>query len=165
LKPASAIRSRHPARPLYNAPDFPLVLPQARTKNGVGQSTKDLTEHPWAGTDVAMILTARDEAGNEGQSTALEFRLPERPFSKPMARALVEQRRILALDGDAQAKAITALHAVPAQRFQTRCWRRRVWVGRPARCPPASSILAQGDLTAWLRRQADANRSAGPILW
>src|SRR2546430_14670494 len=47
--------------------------------------------------------------------------------------------------------AITALHAVPAQRFQTRCWRRRVWVGRPARCPPASSILAQGDLTAWLR--------------
>src|SRR5262249_14128838 len=29
------------ARPLYNAPDFPLVLPQARTKNGVGQSTKD----------------------------------------------------------------------------------------------------------------------------
>jgi hypothetical protein len=62
LKPASAIRSRHPARPLYSAPDFPLVLPQARTKNGVGQSTKDLTEHPWAGTDVAMILTARDEA-------------------------------------------------------------------------------------------------------
>src|SRR5262249_18618638 len=40
----------HPARPLYDAPDFPLVLPQARTKNGVGQSTKDLTEHPWAGS-------------------------------------------------------------------------------------------------------------------
>src|SRR5262249_32064422 len=97
----------HPARPLYDAPDFPLVLPQARTKNGVGQSTKDLTEHPWAGTDVAMILTARDEAGNEGQSTAFEFRLPERPFSKPMARALVEQRRILALDGDAQASVLT----------------------------------------------------------
>src|SRR6266478_430303 len=102
----------HPARPLYNAPDFPLVLPQARTKNGVGQSTKDLTEHPWAGTDVAMILSARDEAGNEGQSTALEFRLPERPFSKPMARALVEQRRILALDGDAQASVLTALDAL-----------------------------------------------------
>jgi uncharacterized protein (TIGR02302 family) len=102
----------HPARPLYNAPDVPLVLPQARTKNGVGQSTKDLTEHPWAGTDVAMILTARDEAGNEGQSAAFEFRLPERPFSKPMARALVEQRRILALDGDAQASVLTALDAL-----------------------------------------------------
>jgi len=102
----------HAARPLYNAPDFPLVLPQARTKNGVGQSTKDLTEHPWAGIDVAMILTARDEAGNEGQSEAFEFRLPERPFSKPMARALVEQRRILALDGDAQASVLTALDAL-----------------------------------------------------
>jgi hypothetical protein len=31
--------------------------------------------------------------------------------------------------------------------------RRRVWVGRPARCPLASSTLAQGDLTAWLRMQ------------
>src|SRR5499433_1610515 len=102
----------HPARPLYNAPDFPLALPQARTKNGVGQSTKDLTEHPWAGSDVAMILTARDEAGNEGQSTAFEFRLPERPFSKPIARALVEQRRTLALDGDAQASVLTALDAL-----------------------------------------------------
>ena len=101
-----------PARPLYDAPDFPLVLPQARTKNGVGQSTKDLTEHPWAGTDVAMILAARDEAGNEGQSAAFEFRLPERPFSKPMARALMEQRRILALDADAQASVLTALDAL-----------------------------------------------------
>jgi uncharacterized protein (TIGR02302 family) len=102
----------HPARPLYNAPDFPLVLPQARTKNGAGQSTKDLTEHPWAGSDVTMTLTARDEAGNEGQSAAFEFRLPERPFSKPIARALVEQRRVLALDGDAQASVLTALDAL-----------------------------------------------------
>lgn len=102
----------HPARALYGAPDLPLVLPQARTKNAVGQTTKDLTEHPWAGTDVAMILTARDEAGNEGQSAPFEFRLPERPFSKPIARALIEQRRILALDGDAQASVLTALDAL-----------------------------------------------------
>ncbi len=61
----------HPPRALYEAPDFPLVLPQARTKNGVGQTTKDLTEHPWAGVDVTMTLTARDEAGNEGQQRAV----------------------------------------------------------------------------------------------
>jgi uncharacterized protein (TIGR02302 family) len=101
-----------PPRPLYSAPDFPLALPQARTKNAVGQTTKDLTEHPWAGTDVTMILTARDEAGNEGQSPAFEFRLLERPFSKPIARALIEERRILALDGDAQASVLTALDAL-----------------------------------------------------
>jgi uncharacterized protein (TIGR02302 family) len=99
-------------RPLYEAPDFPLVLPQARTKNGTGQTTKDLTEHPWAGVDVVMTLTARDEAGNEGHSEPYEMRLPERPFSKPMARALVEQRRWLALDADAQANVLTALDAL-----------------------------------------------------
>ena len=102
----------HPPRALFEAPDFPLVLPQARTKNGAGQSTKDLTEHPWAGVDVTMRLIARDEAGNEGVSEPFEFRLPERPFAKPMARALIEQRRVLALDGDAQAGVLTALDAL-----------------------------------------------------
>ncbi len=101
-----------PPRPLYDAPDFTLVLPQARTKNGVGQTTKDLTEHPWAGVDTAMTLIARDEAGNEGRSEPFELRLPERPFSKPVARALVEQRRSLALDADAQARVLNALDAL-----------------------------------------------------
>jgi uncharacterized protein (TIGR02302 family) len=59
-----------------------------------------------------MTLVARDEAGNEGKSEPFELRLPERPFSKPMARALIEQRRILALDADAQARVLTALDAL-----------------------------------------------------
>ncbi len=107
-------------RGLYEAPNFALVLPQARTRNGIGQTTKDLTEHPWAGADVAMTLTARDEAGNEGRSNPFEMRLPERPFSKPMARALIEQRRVLALDADAQAKVLNALDALTLapERFQ-----------------------------------------------
>ena len=58
-----------PPRPLFDAPDFTLVLPQARTRDGAGQTTKDLSEHPWAGVDVAMTLVARDEANNEGRST------------------------------------------------------------------------------------------------
>jgi uncharacterized protein (TIGR02302 family) len=102
----------NPPRSLYEAPDFSLVLPQARTRNGVGQTTKDLTEHPWAGIDVTMTLVARDEGGNEGTSTPFDMRLPERPFSKPVARALIEQRRVLALDGDAQARVLTALDAL-----------------------------------------------------
>src|SRR5260370_38089047 len=36
----------------------------------------------------------------------------ERPLSKPIACALIEQRRILALDGDAQASVLTALDAL-----------------------------------------------------
>ena len=41
-----------PPRPLFDAPNFTLVLPQARTRAGAGQTTKDLSEHPWAGVDV-----------------------------------------------------------------------------------------------------------------
>jgi len=100
------------ARPLFGPPDFPLVLPQARTRSGVGQTIKDLTDHPWAGAEVTMTLVARDEGGNEGKSEPFSFRLPERVFTKPLARALIEQRRNLALDAGARPQAITALDAL-----------------------------------------------------
>jgi uncharacterized protein (TIGR02302 family) len=109
---ATAQADAKPPRPLYSAPDFPLVLPQSRTKNGVGQTIKDLTEHPWAGVDVMMTLVARDEANNEGRSSPHEMRLPERPFVKPLARALVEQRRELALDANNKPRVLTALDAL-----------------------------------------------------
>jgi len=98
--------------PLFGAPDFALVLPQARTKNGTGQTIKDLTDHPWAGAEVTMTLVAHDEGGNEGKSEPFSFRLPERVFTKPLARALVEQRRILALDANSRPLVITALDAL-----------------------------------------------------
>jgi uncharacterized protein (TIGR02302 family) len=102
----------HVARPLYGPPEFPLVLPQARTRNGAGQTVKDLTDHPLAGADVVMTLLARDQAGNEGRSTPFEMKLPERPFYKPLARALVEQRRMLALDAEIKPRVLTALDAL-----------------------------------------------------
>ena len=57
-----------PTRPLFGPPEFPLTLPQARTRSGAAQTTHDLTEHPWAGAEVTVTLVARDEAGNEGRS-------------------------------------------------------------------------------------------------
>src|SRR5262249_41173965 len=100
------------ARPLYGPPEMPLALPQARTRSGVGQTTKDLTEHPWAGVDVAMTLIARDEAGNEDRSNVHECRLPQRIFVKPLARALIEQRRDLALDAGMKDHVLRALDAL-----------------------------------------------------
>jgi uncharacterized protein (TIGR02302 family) len=100
------------ARPLYGPPDYPLVLPQARTRIGVAQTMKDLSEHPWAGVDVLLTLVARDEAENEGRSEAVELRIPERGFSKPLARALIEQRRNLALDAEARPRILAALDAL-----------------------------------------------------
>ena len=99
-------------RPLFEPPQFPLVLPNARTRNGVGQTVKDLSEDPYAGADVTLTLTAKDEAGNEGRSEPFNMRLPERLFTKPLARALIEQRRILALDANQNAQVYAALDAL-----------------------------------------------------
>ena len=99
-------------RPLFDAPQFALVLPNVRTRNGVGQTVKDLSEDPYAGADVTLTLTAKDEAGNEGKSEPFNMRLPERLFTKPLARALIEQRRILALDANQNAQVYAALDAL-----------------------------------------------------
>jgi uncharacterized protein (TIGR02302 family) len=100
------------ARPLFDPPQFTLTLPNARTRNGVGQTVKDLSEDPYAGADVTLTLTAKDEAGNEGHSEPFNMRLPERLFTKPLARALIEQRRILALDANQNGQVFTALDAL-----------------------------------------------------
>ena len=99
-------------RPLFEPPQFPLVLPNARTRNGVGQTVKDLSEDPYAGAEVTLTLTAKDEAGNEGKSEPFNMRLPERLFTKPLARALIEQRRILALDANQNGQVYAALDAL-----------------------------------------------------
>ena len=107
------MRPRPPSRGrCSSAPQFPLVLPNARTRNGVGQTVKDLSEDPYAGADVTLTLTAKDEAGNEGKSEPFNMRLPERLFTKPLARALIEQRRILALDANQNAQVYAALDAL-----------------------------------------------------
>ncbi|SEN98973.1 TIGR02302 family protein [Bradyrhizobium sp. OK095] len=104
--------SKVAARPLFPPPQFPLVLPNARTRNGVGQTVKDLSEDPYAGADVTLTLTAKDEAGNEARSEPFNMRLPERLFTNSLARALIEQRRILALDANKNSDVYAALDAL-----------------------------------------------------
>ena len=112
VRPGDAPKGATEPRPLFDAPQFSLVLPNARTRNGVGQTVKDLSEDPYAGADVTLTLTAKDEAGNEGRSESFNMRLPERLFAKPLARALIEQRRILALDANQNSQVYAALDAL-----------------------------------------------------
>ena len=109
---AGDVGERAPARPLFDPPAFSLVLPNVRTRNGVGQTVKDLGEHPYAGAEVQLTLVARDEAGNEGRSTPFAMRLPERVFAKPLPRALIELRRMLALDANQSVTVHAALEAL-----------------------------------------------------
>ncbi|MDR3376767.1 MAG: TIGR02302 family protein [Ancalomicrobiaceae bacterium] len=94
----AAVAAATPPRPLVGPPDFALSLPPGHAKSGRAQTFHDLTAHPWAGARVSLTLLARDDAGQEGRSETIELKLPEKILTKPLARALVEQRRILALD-------------------------------------------------------------------
>ncbi len=111
-RPGDPAKGGASPRPLFDAPQFALALPNARTRNGVGQTVKDLSEDPYAGADVTLTLTAKDEAGNEGKSEPFDMRLPERLFTKPLARALIEQRRVLALDANQIGQVYAALDAL-----------------------------------------------------
>lgn len=94
-------------RSLVPAPQITLTIPgegEADTR-----STVDLTNHPWAGARVKMTLVAKDEAAQEGRSDTIDYTLPQRPFTKPLAKALVEQRRKLVLDPDDRRRVQMAL--------------------------------------------------------
>ena len=81
----------------FTPPKLPINLRKASPREEAGESKADVAEHPWAGFMVEMTLTARDAAGNRTESAKRVFRLPERLFTKPLARALIEQRRQLIL--------------------------------------------------------------------
>ncbi|MCA3554435.1 TIGR02302 family protein [Aestuariivirga sp.] len=82
----------------FDPPQLKIGLRKASPKEETGESKADVAEHPWAGFMVEMTLTARDAAGHATESAKHSFRLPERLFTKPLARALIEQRRRLILN-------------------------------------------------------------------
>ncbi|PZF77280.1 TIGR02302 family protein [Aestuariivirga litoralis] len=82
----------------FDPPKLAIQLRRAAPQDETGESRADVAQHPWAGFMVEMTLTARDAAGNTTESAKRTFRLPERAFTRPLARALIEQRRRLILN-------------------------------------------------------------------
>lgn len=101
-----------PRPPLERPPQIPLRLPAANTKKGEATSFLELSQHPWAGMRVRMTLVAKDAAGKTGKTETMEVILPERQFKKPLARAVVEQRRKLIDDPRYRDEVRTALAAL-----------------------------------------------------
>ncbi|MEH6547045.1 MAG: TIGR02302 family protein [Sneathiella sp.] len=90
-----------------------LPAPGRGTSQVVGKSYHDLTAHPWAGLDVELVLLAEDLLGQKGQSEPTVMVLPERTFTHPIAKALIEQRRNLAADPELnKPNAVIALAAI-----------------------------------------------------
>lgn len=100
------------ARPLYDAPEMPLSLPRRGAENHAARTSRDLSEHPWAGSRVDLTLEATDAAEQTSRSETKTIVLPERPFSNPLSRALVEQRRLLALDGNSKPRVMALIDAI-----------------------------------------------------
>jgi len=103
--------------PYERPPQLGLNLPRSYPKKAEGHSLHEIGEHPWAGMKVELTLVAKDLAGQAGKSETIEITLPERRFSKPLARAVVEQRRKLVEDWRDRllvAKGIDGLTTEPA---------------------------------------------------
>lgn len=100
------------ARPLYGPPEMPLALPRRGGKADAARTTKDLTEHVWAGVPVTLRLVATDDAGQTATSEVKTLVMPARPFSNPLALAVLEQRRLLGLDANAKPHVLDLMDAV-----------------------------------------------------
>ena len=93
---AANIRRQKPPEGVTDTPiEVAMQVPGLRSKDSKGQSFTDLTAHPWAGLPVLIQLRATDGVGQVGTSEDVEMVLPEREFNHPIAKAIVEQRKVL----------------------------------------------------------------------
>lgn len=100
------------AHPLYGPPDLPLSLPRRGGKSNAARTSKDLTEHVWAGSSIKLTLVATDDAGHTASSETKNLVMPQRPFANPLARAVIEQRGLLALDANAKPRVLDLMDAI-----------------------------------------------------
>ncbi len=97
VESVAAVISRPGAKPGTEL-KLDLPLPGLHLKKAQATSYHDLTPHPWAGLPVEIRLVAKDALGQKGESAPLRMTLPERAFTNPVARAIIDQRKELAAD-------------------------------------------------------------------
>ena len=100
------------AHPLYGAPEMKLALPRRDGKGPAAKTSRDLTEHVWAGSRVKLTLKAKDAAGQEAASETKTFVMPEKIFTNPLARAVVEHRKIFSLDANRKQDVLDLIDAI-----------------------------------------------------
>jgi uncharacterized protein (TIGR02302 family) len=101
------------AHPLVEAPKVPLRIDRTQAREGLARADARLEAHPYAGLEVEADALVKDAAGQEARpADSGRMTLPARPFYNPLARALVEQRQILALDANKRPLVTAALDAL-----------------------------------------------------
>jgi uncharacterized protein (TIGR02302 family) len=130
-----------------------LTEPQAKDTKQVDY--QDLTGHPWAGTPVQLELVAVDALGQTGVSDKKIMTLPERVFTHPVARALIEERKKL-LFGPEQTTRDEAANIMAGIARQP-----AVYGGDPV----VLMALRGGAVRLVLDRDAKAPHNVASIMW
>lgn len=92
------------------------ILPISHLKQFDGNIFVDLTSSSFAGEQVNLMVKAEDEAGQIGQRMIENIILPEKDFSKPLSRKIIEIRDAIRKKPDERvkmARQIMALGLVP----------------------------------------------------
>lgn len=89
----------------------PIPVP-GNAKSAKGVALPDLSADAWAGEAVTARLLATDASGQAAHSPDATFTLPARPFRNPLARAVLDVRRRLALGREQPAEAADDLQAL-----------------------------------------------------
>ncbi len=107
---------RRVGAPADEAPiELELPLSGGHPKQAHETSFHDLTPHPWAGLPVTIQLSAWDEPGHVGMSEPFSMVLPERVFNHPVARAIIENRKMLTEDPGRRPEVAAHLSAIAAR--------------------------------------------------
>ncbi|MBX3584367.1 MAG: TIGR02302 family protein [Rhizobiaceae bacterium] len=99
-------------RPLYPVPEMKLSLPRRDAKGPAAKTSRDLTEHVWSGSRVKLTLKVKDAAGQEASSETKTLVMPEKIFTNPLARAVVEHRQIFSLDANRKQDVLNLIDAI-----------------------------------------------------
>ena len=101
---------------IKQAPGARTLLPPPTTtlplRLGEGEISLATEDHPWAGEEVSLRIRVEDDIGQFALSEAKTIMLPRRPFSQPLAKALVEQRKNLVFMPDHKQDVLLALDAL-----------------------------------------------------
>lgn len=91
---------------------LPIPSPGLRVTAAQGSIYNDLTAHAWAGEEVEIQVVAVDGAGQRGESDRARVTLPERSFTHPIARLIIDARKKLADDRQSRSDTARRLDAI-----------------------------------------------------
>ena len=137
-------------RPDLPALHIPLPLP-GTPRQAAGAATPDLSANPYAGLIMTGRLFVQDVSGQHGQSSPADFVLPARAFRHPLARAIADLRRRLALHPGGRMETADELRALA-----------EAPLSQPAQGLPASGVALNLAASASLLGSAEGGHP--PVL-